>query len=85
MARPKKNTEQVTCRLNVNLVAKLKLINPAITTRDASSGKIKFRYGALGSYIARLIQEDVEKREKLLGLMEPTDILDKFRGDEDGS
>jgi len=74
MARPKKDTQQVVCRIDCNVITKLKLINPSLLTQDASSGKLKFRHGALGKYIQRLIMEDTKRRE---GQAEQ-DILEKF-------
>lgn len=59
--RPRTNTVQVTFRLNFDYYEKLKLINPQLTTRD-NSGNIKFRHGALGRYLSRLIKQDLDKR-----------------------
>lgn len=62
--RPKRNSVQVTFRLDFNYMEKLKLLNPQLLTRD-QSGSPKFRHGALGRYLERLIREDLEKRETL--------------------
>ncbi len=74
MPRPRKDTEQVVCRIDCNLMSKLKLINPSLITRDASSGKMKYRHGALGKYISRLIAQDIAKREEL----HKDDLLKRF-------
>lgn len=74
MARPKKNTIQLVCRIDFDLISKLKLINPSLVTRDTATGQFKFRYGALGRYVQRLISEDIAKREKLM----QDDVLGKF-------
>ncbi len=74
MGRPRKNTIQVVCRIDFDLIAKLKSINPSLVTRDTATGAIKFRHGALGKYVQRLISEDIEKREKLM----QDDVLGKF-------
>jgi len=76
MARPKKDTQQIVCRVDCNVITKLKLINPSLLTQDAASGKLKFRHGALGKYIQRLIMEDTERREGQV----QEDILEKFSG-----
>lgn len=77
MGRRKLNTEQLTCRVDVDLLNKLKSINPSLITLDTRPGKdIKFRHGAIGKYITRLIAEDVAKREDQKQL----DILEKFSG-----
>ena len=76
MTRAKKNTVQVVCRVDFNVIDKLKSINPSLVTRDTVSNKIKFRHGALGRYIQRLIDEDITKRE---GQKTDEDILDRFR------
>ena len=60
--RPRKSTVQVTFRINFDYMEKLKLLNPQLMTRDTTTGKPKFRHGALGRYIERLIREDLEKR-----------------------
>ena len=49
---------------DIDLMEQLISINPSLVTRDSVSGKIKFRHGALGKYLSRLIREDVEKRKK---------------------
>lgn len=74
MARPRKNTMQLVCRVDFDLIDKLKSINPSLVTRDTVTGAIKFRHGALGRYVQRLISEDIEKREKLM----QDDVLGKF-------
>jgi len=66
MPRPRKNTQQVVCRVDCNVISKLKSINPSLVTRDSVTQDIKFRHGALGKYIQRLLIEDIEKREKIL-------------------
>jgi hypothetical protein len=73
--RPKKDTVQVTFRLNFDYMEKLKLINPQLLTRD-SEGNSKFRHGALGRYIQRLIREDLEKRQKNLDQLETQGHID---------
>ena len=75
MPAPKKNTMAVNFRIDINIISKLQSINPAITTIDSVTGKTKFRHGALGRYIQRLIQEDINKREA----RKPDEILDRFR------
>jgi len=75
MGRAKKNTVQVVCRVDFNVIAKLKSINPSLVTKDTVSGNIKFRHGALGKYIQRLIIEDCAKRD----LRKTEDILDRFK------
>jgi len=65
MPRPKKNTQQIVCRVDCNIISKLKSINPSLLTQDSVSGELKFRHGAWGKYIQRLITEDIERREKL--------------------
>ncbi len=75
MSRAKKNTVQLVCRIDFNVINKLKSINPSLITRDTVSGKIKFRHGALGRYIQRLIDEDINKREG----QKTEDILDRFK------
>jgi len=52
----------INLRVDVNLIEKLMAINPSLITKDQSSGKLKFRHGALGRYIARLVREDLNKR-----------------------
>ncbi|MCK5644190.1 MAG: hypothetical protein KAJ19_25550 [Gammaproteobacteria bacterium] len=65
---------QLVCRVDFDLIDKLKSINPSLVTRDTVTGAIKFRHGALGRYVQRLISEDIEKREKLM----QDDVLGKF-------
>lgn len=65
MARPKRNTQQIVCRIDCNVIDKLKSINPSLLTKDSVTGDLKFRHGAWGKYIQRLLVEDIEKREKL--------------------
>lgn len=74
MARPRKNTQQFVCRIDCNVIGKLKSINPSLVTKDSVTGDIKFRHGALGKYIQRLLIEDIEKREKL----QEDDVLSRF-------
>lgn len=74
MGRPKKNTVQFVCRIDFNVLESLKSINPSLMTQDASSGKLKFRHGALGKYVQRLIIEDIEKRQE----KKEDDVLVKF-------
>lgn len=62
--RPKKSTVQVTFRINFDYVEKLKLINPQLTTQTPE-GRVKFRHGALGRYLERLIRTDLEQRADL--------------------
>jgi hypothetical protein len=88
MGRGKRNTQQVVCRIDCNIIEKLKSINPSLLTRDSVSGMLKFRHGALGKYIQRLIQEDIEKRQD----QHPVDILEQIKeemeetkGVEDGT
>lgn len=76
MGRAKRNTKAVLCRLDIDLIEKLKSINPSLVTRDTVSGEIKFRHGALGRYITRLISEDIAKREEML----EDQVLKKFAG-----
>ena len=73
--RPKRDTVQVTFRINFNYMEKLKLLNPQLLTRDAEN-KPKFRHGALGRYIERLIREDLEKREKQVDSTQPEAQID---------
>ncbi len=79
MPRAKKNTVQLVCRVDFNIISKLKSINPSLVTKDASSGDIKFRHGALGKYIQRLITDDLAKRGKRIDEEPPEDILERFR------
>jgi hypothetical protein len=60
---------------------KLKLLNPQLLTR-ASDGSPKFRHGALGRYLERLIREDLEKRADLakIDITAPHVDLDKMMG-----
>lgn len=62
--RPKKSTVPLTFRLNVNYLEYLKSLNPQLLTRGPD-GEIKFRHGALGRYLERLIREDLERRADL--------------------
>lgn len=73
MARgqPRKDTLQLTCRINVNTLELLKSTNPTLCTRDPSSGAIKFRHGALGRYVERLILEDVNARKNIPATSQP--------------
>jgi len=64
--RPKKDTVQVTFRLNFDYLQQLKLLNPQLLTRDPATNEPKFRHGALGRYLERLIREDLEKREEFV-------------------
>ena len=66
MGRAKRNTKAVLCRLDIDLIEELKSINPSLVTRDSVSEELKFRHGALGRYITRLITEDILKRKELL-------------------
>lgn len=81
MPGAKKNTVQLVCRVDFNVIDTLKSINPSLVTRDTVTGKIKFRHGALGRYIQRLINEDIDKREerKEKEGENDDDILDRFR------
>ena len=74
MGRAKRNTQQIVCRIDCDLIDKLKSINPSLLTTDTVSGNTKFRHGALGRYITRLISKDITEREKLL----EDDVLRKF-------
>ena len=74
MGRAKRNTKAILCRIDIDLITKLKSINPSLVTRDTVTNEIKFRHGALGRYMTRLITEDIEKREKML----EDDVLKKF-------
>ena len=70
------NTEQITCRIDVDLLNELKSINPSLITPSTKVDKeFKFRYGALGKYITRLIKQDVVKRKE----HKQEDILEQFR------
>ncbi len=62
MTRNRKDTMAINLRVDINLIEKLMSINPSITTKDLTTGKVKFRHGALGRYIARLVNEDLNKR-----------------------
>ena len=64
MPRPRKNTVQVNARVDGNVIDALTAINPSLVTRDSVSGKIKFRHGAFGKYLERLIRADIEERKK---------------------
>ena len=64
MGRGKMNTQQITCRIDCDLIDKLKSINPSLLTTDSISGELKFRHGALGRYVARLISDDIARREE---------------------
>ena len=79
MGRAKRNTKAVLCRIDIELIDKLKSINPSLVTRDTVTGDIKFRHGALGRYITRLISDDIALREELL----QDNVLAKFAGMED--
>lgn len=80
--RPKRNSVQVTFRLDFNYLSKLKLLNPQLLVTDISSGQRKFRHGALGRYLERLIREDLERRAEPLNinLDEPHVDLDAIMG-----
>jgi hypothetical protein len=82
--RPKKSTVQVTFRLNFDYLQKLKLLNPQLLTRN-SDGDPKFRHGALGRYLERLIREDLEKRADLakIDISAPHVNLDEIMGKSD--
>jgi hypothetical protein len=76
MGRRKMDTVQVTCRINFNLLEELKLINPALVTQSTKPDvELKFRHGALGKYIGRLISADIEERKKRA----EDELLAKFR------
>lgn len=75
MGRRKMNTEQLTMRIDVDLLRKLKSINPALLTTAPNSTQLKFRHGALGKYVARLIRADITEREKF----RQTNILEEFK------
>ena len=79
MGRPKKNTVQFVCRVDFNVIESLKSINPSLMTQDSASGELKFRHGALGKYIQRLIIEDIDKRKE----QKDDDVLIKFMSVED--
>lgn len=74
MTRLRKNTMQVVCRIDINVINKLKSINPSLVTKDTVTDKIKFRHGALGKYMQRLIIEDIERREELM----KDDVMRRF-------
>lgn len=74
MGRAKMNTQQIVCRIDCDLIDKLKSINPSLLTTDTVKGQLKFRHGALGRYIARLIADDIERREKQM----KDDVLRRF-------
>lgn len=80
--RPKRNSVQLTFRLDFNYLEKLKLLNPQLLTTDISSGQRKFRHGALGRYLERLIRADLEKRANasLDEITEPEIDLDAIMG-----
>jgi hypothetical protein len=76
MGKRKMNTEQLTLRIDVNLLNELKSINPSLLTPSTKSDvEFKFRYGALGKYIARLIRKDIDERKEKAQL----DVLDQFK------
>ena len=76
MGRRKMDTTQVTFRINVDLLDELKLINPSLVTADTRPDKgLKFRHGALGKYLARLVASDIEDRKTRT----QDDLLEKFR------
>lgn len=63
MGRLRRNTQALNFRVDSELLLRLQKINPAITTQDINTQETKFRHGALGKYMSRLITEDIEKRE----------------------
>lgn len=65
MTRNKKNTTALTLRIDVDLLAELQSINPALLTVDPNTKKPKFRHGALGRYVSRLIREDIYQRKSI--------------------
>ena len=75
MGRPKKNTLQLVCRIDCNVIDKLKLINPSLLTRDVVTEELKWRHGALGKYIQRLLIEDIAKRED----RHQDDLLERYK------
>lgn len=65
MTRNRKNTTAITLRIDVDLLAELQSINPALLTVDPNTKKPKFRHGALGRYVSRLIREDIYQRKSI--------------------
>lgn len=75
MTRDRRNTQHLTLRIDIDLVDELKSTNPSLVTRSTKKeGELKFRHGALGRYISRLIREDIERLKKL----QQDDLLKKF-------
>lgn len=68
------NTQQIVCRIDCDLINKLKSINPSLLTTDTITGALKFRHGALGRYMARLIADDIAKREE----QKKDEVLSRF-------
>ena len=69
------NTEQITFRIDKELLSELKAINPALVTKSTKGeDQLKFRYGALGKYLTRLVRKDIEERKK----MKQDETLRKF-------
>jgi hypothetical protein len=64
----------INCRIDCNIISELMAINPSIVTQDSVTQQLKFRHGALGKYISRLILEDIAKRKE----RKDDDLLARF-------
>ena len=84
MTRNRKNTTAITLRIDVDLLAELQSINPALLTVDPNTKKPKFRHGALGRYVSRLIREDIYQRKSIKD-MSLEEIVDSIETGETGS
>lgn len=78
MGRAKKDTTPITVRLPTPLVQELQSVNPSLITREVNKDKPKFRHGALGKYLERLIREDITKRKE----RQQDELLQRFSSPE---
>lgn len=63
MSRKKRNTTLICGRVDNNVIESLLTINPSLAKHDSST--TRFRHGAIGKYLERLIRADIEERKKM--------------------
>lgn len=63
MGRRKMDTTDIHVMIGRETLEEISVVNPSLLTRDLN-GEYKFRHGALGKYIERLMKQDIVQRKK---------------------